>query len=101
MRNRVTRVIREARKGYEDQIARHGRQGPRRIHRYNRSQLKIKPMIASFETGAGQMTGSDTETAEVLNVIFQSAYVTASTEDMPELPDSNPKSCKEINMLHP
>ena len=63
-RNSVTRVIREARKGYEDQILRHGRQGPRRIHHYIRSQLKVKPMIASLKTGAGQMTGSDTETAE-------------------------------------
>ena len=86
-RNKVTNLIREARREYEEYIAKQGKQDPHRIHRYIRSQLKIKPQVGALERKTGELTERDCETAQVLNVFFQSVFVEENTNDIPEFLD--------------
>ena len=86
-RNKVTRMLRESRRRYEDQIAKEGKQDPQKIHRYIRSQLKIKPKVGALEQCNGTLTSTDSEAAEVLNAFFQSVFVVENPSDIPEFPD--------------
>ena len=83
----MTRLIREAREKYEDNIARKGKQDPSQVHKYVRSQLKVKPLVGALKTETGQLTDSEGEAAEVLNAYFQSVFVTESTDNMPVFHD--------------
>ena len=86
-RNRVTHLLRKARREYEDLIAKQGKQDPKKIHRYIRLQLKVKPTVASLEAKNGRLTTSDAETAEVLSTQFQSVFVQENLNDVPDLPE--------------
>ena len=86
-RNKVTKMIRAARKGYENDIIRQGKQDPKKIHRYIRSQLKVKPTVGDLETSSGELTERDEEAAEVLSDWFKSVFVQEGDGDLPQFPN--------------
>ena len=75
---------------------------PKKIHRYIRSQLKVKPVVVPLETKNGQFTDSDRGAAEVLNAQFQSVFVKENLNDIPDIPDhvSDDKALTDIDITH-
>ena len=83
-RNSTTLKILKARNEYEASLVKVAKSEPRKLHRYIRSQLTVKPRVGPLENQFGQLTETDQETAEELNRFFKSVFV---DEDPTNIPD--------------
>ena len=89
-RNSTTLKIRKARNEYEASLVKVAKSEPRKLYRYIRSQLTVKPRVGPLENQFGQLTETDEETAEELNRFFKSIFV---DEDPTNLPDFSVSMC--------
>ena len=61
------------------------KEDPKKLHKYIRSQLKVKPTICALENGNG-LTETESEAAESLLNYFQSVFVKEDDGPIPECP---------------
>ena len=83
-RNLTTKMIRKAKAEYEATLVQKIKTEPQKLHRYIRSQLKVRAMVGPLEMESGCLTENDSEVAETLNTFFKSVFVDEDTSHIPE-----------------
>lgn len=83
-RNTTTQELRRAIRTFEKSIAKQAKKDPKVFYKYVNSRTKTRPVVTKLYKDDGKLTGSDEETAEVLNKFFTSVF---TDEDMNNIPD--------------
>ena len=83
-RNLTQKILKTARRKYEDNLVKKVKSEPKKLFRYIRSQQKIRPTVGTIELSTGKYTESDKEAADALQDFFLSVFVNEGTSSVPE-----------------
>ena len=84
-RNKTSHIIHKARQEYEYNLVENVKKDPNKLYKYIRAQQRVKPIIQSLDSGHG-LTESDSESAEVLQSFFNSAFAVEGEDPTPHFP---------------
>ena len=83
-RNQSVDAVREAKYNFEKSLAKEvGNGNTRAFYAYARSQTTIKEEVSRVKGPDGNMSGTSKETADVINITFQSVYVQEDNSNIP------------------
>ena len=84
LRNKATDVLRKAKFNFEKNIAREVKKGDKAsFYAYARSQTSIKEGVSMVQKRDGSLTTSKKETADEMNLCFQSVFIQEGDELVP------------------
>ena len=96
----VRKKVREAKRSYEERIARQAKDNPKQF--YQHYQSKVKEKVGPLETASGHVTDDDKEMCTCLNEYFLSVFTSENLEYIPEVESiysGNPESVlKQIDI---
>ena len=84
--NKTIATIRDAKAGYEKKLIVNYKKRPKPFFKYMRSKQKTKTTVRNLKKENGDLTGNDTETANLLQKIFLSTFTHEDETTTPELP---------------
>ena len=84
IRNETTKLIKKAKKGKENKIAREAKENPKQFWKYINSKRKCQQGISALKMEDGTYTTSDKEKAEVLDDLFSSVFTNENMENLPK-----------------
>ena len=82
-RDQTTKDVRNAKREYENKLAKECKSNPKAFHRYCNFKQKTKKHIIKLRNNEGNLVMSEKENANMLNEYFQSVF--NKEEDSPEL----------------
>ena len=84
--NKTIATIRDAKAGYEKKLIVNYKKRPKPFFKYMRSKQKTKTTVRNLKKENGDLTGNDTETANLLQKFFLSTFTHEDETTTPELP---------------
>jgi len=103
VRNKITKLVRLARKDYEENLAKEAKTNPKKIWQYINSKSKTKQEITSLcqdptDPKSTKVEG-DEEKANILGSYFSSVFTKEPDENVPELKQRQPnKEWQELDI---
>ena len=88
VRNNCNKVIKNARRQYEQDIARDGKLNPKKFWRYVQERTKVNVGVGTLKCEDGSLVTDDSRKAEVLNNFFSSVFTCEDLNNLPSLDDS-------------
>ena len=74
VRNNCNKVIKNARRQYEQDIARYGKLNPKKFWRYVQERTKVNVGVGTLKCEDGSLVTDDSRKAEVLNKFFSTVF---------------------------
>ena len=100
VRNETTKLIKNAKKEYEQKIATISKSNPKAFWNYINSVKKAKPGIASLRKSDGSYTSNDKVKADILDNLFSSVFTKENLDNIPDLnPGEKSNGCFLSNIL--
>ena len=84
IRNQTTKLIKKAKKGQENKVAREAKENPKQFWKFINSKRKCQQGISALKMEDGTFTTSDKEKAEVLDDLFSSVFTHENMENVPK-----------------
>ena len=84
-RNRCNKLIKNARKDYEHNIAKESKKNPKKFWKYINEKLKVNTGISALNKNDNTVASSNSDKAETLNYYFSSVFITENMTDIPRL----------------
>ena len=88
-RNRVSKLLREAERKFELDIANDCKLNPKKLWKYMKSKTRVKTTIPPLRDKNGKVSENNKQQAETLAAQFASVMVNEPEGDIPTLPDRN------------
>ena len=85
-RNRLRRLTRQLRKGFEAQLVAEIKSNQKTFWKYSNSRLKTKPRIANLKDASGLLVSKGEEKAAILNAYFSSMFTHEDRSEVPSPP---------------
>ena len=99
--NKTIATIRDAKAGYEKKLIVNYKKRPKPFFKYMRSKQKTKTTVRNLKKENGDLTGNDTETANLLQKIFLSTFThedETTTQELPLKIVESPQQWKDANV---
>jgi Endonuclease-reverse transcriptase len=96
VRNKVTNKIRQAKRGYENNLASRIKSDPKSFYAYVRSKTKTKSKVGPLKNDQGVLTSDSSEMCELLNHYFATVFTKEDISNMPTASNKARGSSTEI-----
>ena len=82
VRNKCNRIIKQAKRDYEQKLATDCKRNPKYFWKYVQSKINLVSGVSSLNRGDGSLVIDDKDKADVLNSFFASVFVKENTDNI-------------------
>ena len=83
--NKASKLVRRAKKEFENKIAQNIKKDSKSFYTYVRSKSRVKPSVGPLTDNTGSLVSSEKEMGNVLNKFFASVFTNENIQHLPEV----------------